>query len=55
MCCHARWDKAADGLVSVAGIVSGAVVHTSAAMLGISALLMASQVAFDVVRVAGAV
>lgn len=44
-----------DGLASVAGIVSGAAVHTGAAVLGISALLMASEVAFDVVRVAGAV
>ena len=42
------------GLVSVAGIHCGTVLHVVAAAFGISALLAASQTAFDVVRYAGA-
>jgi threonine/homoserine/homoserine lactone efflux protein len=42
------------GLVSVLGIHLGTVVHVLAAALGISAVLAASQTAFDVVRYAGA-
>jgi threonine/homoserine/homoserine lactone efflux protein len=43
------------GLVSVLGIHCGTVLHVLAAALGISAVLAASQTAFDVVRYAGAV
>ncbi len=42
------------GLVSVLGIHCGTVVHVLAAALGITAVLAASQTAFDVVRYAGA-
>jgi threonine/homoserine/homoserine lactone efflux protein len=42
------------GLVSVLGIHLGTVVHVLAAALGISAVLAASQTAFDIVRYAGA-
>ena len=42
-----------EGLMSVLGIGTGALVHTTAAVLGISALLSASAVAFDVVKYAG--
>ena len=42
------------GLVSVMGIHCGTVLHVVAAAFGISALLAASQTAFDVVRYAGA-
>lgn len=42
------------GLVSVAGIHTGTVVHIVAAMVGLSALLAASASAFTVVRLAGA-
>jgi threonine/homoserine/homoserine lactone efflux protein len=42
------------GLVSVGGIHCGTVLHVVAAAFGISALLAASQTAFDVVRYAGA-
>jgi threonine/homoserine/homoserine lactone efflux protein len=42
------------GLVSVLGIHCGTIVHVLAAALGISAVLAASQTAFDVVRFAGA-
>jgi threonine/homoserine/homoserine lactone efflux protein len=42
------------GLVSVLGIHCGTVLHVLAAALGISAVLAASQTAFDVVRYAGA-
>jgi threonine/homoserine/homoserine lactone efflux protein len=44
----------AAGLVSVLGIHCGTVVHVLAAALGVSAVLAASQTAFDVVRYAGA-
>jgi threonine/homoserine/homoserine lactone efflux protein len=42
------------GLVSVLGIAAGAQVHLLAAVLGISALLAASALAFSIVKYAGA-
>ena len=42
------------GLVSVAGIHVGTVVHVVAAMIGLSAVLAASATAFTVVKMAGA-
>lgn len=42
------------GIVSVLGIYTGVSVHISAAVLGLSALLASSVVAFDVVRYLGA-
>jgi threonine/homoserine/homoserine lactone efflux protein len=42
------------GLVSVLGISSGTVVHVTAAAVGLSSLVLASRVAFDAVRYAGA-
>ena len=42
------------GLVSVAGIESAAFVHTLAAALGLSAILLSSALAFDIVKYAGA-
>lgn len=42
------------GLVSVAGIHLGTVVHVLAAMVGLSAMLAASATAFTVVKFAGA-
>lgn len=42
------------GVVSALGIGAGSIVHTAAAALGLSALMMSSAVAFDVVRLAGA-
>src|SRR2546429_6148340 len=42
------------GLVSVLGICTGTLVHVAAASLGLSALLMSSAVAFNVVRWLGA-
>ncbi|WP_375483185.1 LysE family translocator [uncultured Jatrophihabitans sp.] len=43
------------GVAAVAGIQSGLVVWIVAAALGLAALLRASEIAFDVLRVAGAV
>ncbi|NUT41245.1 MAG: LysE family translocator [Thermoactinospora sp.] len=43
----------AAGLVSVAGIHAGSIVHVVAAALGISALLAASATAFTIVKVLG--
>lgn len=43
------------GLVSVLGIQIGALVHVSAAALGLSALLLASATAFNVVKYLGAI
>ena len=42
------------GMASVLGIASGALVHTLAAALGLSALLAASATAFFVIKMAGA-
>jgi threonine/homoserine/homoserine lactone efflux protein len=44
----------AGGIASVAGITTGTVVHVSLAAAGISSLIVASPVAFDGVRYAGA-
>jgi threonine/homoserine/homoserine lactone efflux protein len=42
------------GVVSVAGIFTGTLVHVGAATIGLSALLASSATAFDVVKYAGA-
>jgi threonine/homoserine/homoserine lactone efflux protein len=42
------------GLVSVLGVHTGTLVHVGAAVVGLSALLVASSAAFTVVKVAGA-
>src|SRR5436190_189570 len=42
------------GLASVAGIHLGTLVHVAAATVGLSALIVASAVAFSVVKFAGA-
>ena len=42
------------GLLSLAGVVLGFIVHLLVASLGLTALLMAVPMAFDVIRVAGA-
>jgi threonine/homoserine/homoserine lactone efflux protein len=42
------------GVVAALGIGGGALAHTAAAALGVSALLLASPLAFDVVRYLGA-
>jgi threonine/homoserine/homoserine lactone efflux protein len=42
------------GLLSAAGVTSGTLVHIAAAAIGLSSLVLASAVAFDVVRYAGA-
>lgn len=44
----------AAGLAAVLGITSGTVVHVTMATVGLSSLILASRVAFDVVRYAGA-
>ncbi|WP_284454525.1 LysE family translocator [Cupriavidus campinensis] len=44
----------AAGLVSLAGVLLGFVVHLMAAALGLTALLMAVPFAFDAIRLAGA-
>jgi threonine/homoserine/homoserine lactone efflux protein len=41
------------GLVSVAGLHAGTLVHTAAAAVGLSALVVSSAVAFSVVKYAG--
>lgn len=43
------------GIATTLGISAGLIVHASAAALGISALIAASPVAFDVLRLGGAV
>src|SRR5215468_7249137 len=43
-----------NGVAATLGISSGAIVHASAAALGISALIAASPLAFDVLRFGGA-
>ena len=42
------------GIVSVAGITTGTLVHIAAATVGLSALLASSALAFDVVKYLGA-
>ena len=42
------------GLVSVAGVHCGTIVHVAAAALGVTAILAASETGFDAVRYAGA-
>ncbi len=42
------------GLLSAAGVTSGTLVHIAAAAIGLSSLVLASAVAFNVVRYAGA-
>ena len=42
------------GLVSVAGIHTGTLVHVAAAVMGLSAIIVASATAFNVVKYAGA-
>jgi threonine/homoserine/homoserine lactone efflux protein len=42
------------GIVSVAGITTGTLVHIAAATVGLSALLVSSALAFDVVKYLGA-
>src|SRR5258705_8360167 len=42
------------GLASVAGIHLGTLVHVAAATIGLSALIVASSLAFNVVKYAGA-
>jgi threonine/homoserine/homoserine lactone efflux protein len=42
------------GMASVAGITTGTVVHVALAAIGLSSLVLASRVAFDGVRYAGA-
>lgn len=42
------------GLASVAGICTGTIVHVTLATIGLSSLVLASKVAFDAVRYAGA-
>jgi threonine/homoserine/homoserine lactone efflux protein len=42
------------GVVTVAGLVNGGVIHTAAAVLGLSALLAASATAFTVLKYVGA-
>lgn len=43
-----------DGLMTALGIAAGDVVHTTLAVLGVSAILMASALAFAVMKYAGA-
>ena len=43
-----------EGLLSVLGIGTGALIHTLAAVLGLSALLMTSALAFSAIKYAGA-
>ena len=42
------------GLLSAAGVTTGTLVHITAAAIGLSSLVLASAVAFDAVRYAGA-
>jgi threonine/homoserine/homoserine lactone efflux protein len=44
----------AAGVVSAAGVANGSLVHAAAASIGLSALLVESAVAFEVVKIVGA-
>src|SRR5881392_3364312 len=48
-------DGRAAGVLSAFGIAAGTLVHISALALGLAALLAAVPVAYDVVRIAGAI
>jgi threonine/homoserine/homoserine lactone efflux protein len=43
-----------DGIVAALGVGAGALVHICAAVLGLSAILASSQMAFDLIKYAGA-
>src|SRR3954453_4382614 len=43
-----------DGIVAALGVGAGALVHISAAGLGLSAILASSQTAFDLIKYSGA-
>ena len=43
-----------DGILAALGVGAGALVHISAAVLGLSAILASSQAAFDAIKYAGA-
>jgi len=45
----------AAGVVSAAGVANGSLVHVAAASLGLSALLVESALAFEIVKIAGAI
>jgi threonine/homoserine/homoserine lactone efflux protein len=45
----------AAGIVSAAGVANGSLVHVVAASIGLSALLVESALAFEIVKVAGAI
>ena len=42
------------GIATTAGLITGCIVHTTLVAFGISAILMASEIAFFVIKIAGA-